>query len=58
MKKILLLSLVLVLLFAFTTCTPNNDSSKTVIKIAFWGSYEEVQAINKIAKKIQKEIQK
>ncbi len=56
--KIFLKTMILSLLsiFLFTYCVPKQNSSKETIKIAYWGSTEEVQAMVKIAKKIEQEI--
>ncbi|MDD5066522.1 MAG: sugar ABC transporter substrate-binding protein [bacterium] len=51
--KTLLVCLVICTIFS---CAPKQPSSKQQIKIAFWGSFEEVEAIRKIAEKIEKEL--
>lgn len=59
MKKLLLITLTAVLcagIYFLNNCSKSKSDEKTLIKIAFWGDFNELNAINDIAKKIEKEI--
>lgn len=51
--KIFMIFSVISLLFS---CSGDKSDSRQALKIAFWGSFEEVEAIKKIAEKIEKEL--
>jgi multiple sugar transport system substrate-binding protein len=56
MRNTLKIIMVFFLVSFVFSCTPREPVSKTVLKVAFWGSFEEVEAIKKIAAKIEKEL--
>lgn len=56
MKSIIKILIIIFLLGSVFSCIKKEVSDRKEIKIAYWGAYEEIEAIKKIAEKIQKEV--